>query len=367
MRSRTLGLGLVVIFGLGCQLSCQNFRSKTAGELPPQPPRGYKPAPLQLLGELGESEQPQFSPDGQRLLFISRNRPQHRNSQVYEYNFQSQRQRRLTFQDGDLTSPSYHPRKDQLLYSSTTDEIKEDPAYLKQTLSRLAARTDPEPKTPEEPILTHPWSHQPFEIYISGFRGENIQRLTHSPGFDAHADMHPLKDEFVFSSLRSGVLQVYRQELGQRRAQPLRPSPDHHQLEPRHSPSGEQLLFVEMSKDMKSSQIFLQKEPGAEFEPLTEGPFIHWNPGFSPDGRKVLFSSNRGDGRTFEIYSLEIATGCLKRLTYSRDNQTHPHWSPDGEKIALTADTEGRPQIYLMAYRPPKNCDAHKESQANED
>lgn len=353
-------LGGLLLFGL-LSSGCQNFRSQKShqeGRALPLPPKGFKPSPIRLLIDLENSEQAQFSPDGERLLFMSRQLSQHHQAQVYEYNIAQKRKRRITFQDGEILYPNYHPSKDLILYASTTDEIKENPKYIQRALQRLQ-NSEEEVK---EPSASLPWEDQPFEIYSSLRNGEEIRRWTRSPGYDGEPRFHPLQDKIVFSSLRSGSLQIYRQVGPQGRPQLVWGAPELHQTEPRFSPSDESLIWVQLSQDLKTSQIVRQSSPQQDPEPLTSGSFIHRQPEFSPDGEKLIFSSNRGDGETFQIYTLNIETGCLKRLTYTNSNQFYPRWSPDQKQVVFHSDESGKNRIYMMEYRAPEDCEESDES-----
>ncbi len=126
-----------------------------------------------------------FSPDGEKIYYISKNRKDHKNTQVHEYDLTMQRDRRVTFQDGEVLEV-FPLEKDQILYSSTTDEIKEQP---------FAVDTDPRyPKS---------------EIYHSDPYGNDIGRLTNSPGFDGEMLYVPAKKQMLFTSTRKETPGLY--------------------------------------------------------------------------------------------------------------------------------------------------------------
>ncbi|HEY8271329.1 MAG TPA: hypothetical protein VIG33_10615, partial [Pseudobdellovibrionaceae bacterium] len=62
-----------------------------------------------------------FSEDGEKIFYISKNRKGHKNTQIHEYDLTMQKDRRITFQDGDILT-LFPLENDQILYSSTTDE-----------------------------------------------------------------------------------------------------------------------------------------------------------------------------------------------------------------------------------------------------
>jgi len=70
------------------------------------------------------------------------------------------------------------------------------------------------------------------------------------------------------------------------------------------------------------------------------------NPAWSPDGRKIAFTSNR-DGNE-DIYVVDVEGGGLVNLTRSRGTDRKPVWSPDGRLIAFRGDRDGNGEVYVM-------------------
>jgi Tol biopolymer transport system component len=102
-----------------------------------------------------------LSTTGTQLLFSSSDRISHSHSQIYNLDLEALTEKRLTFQDGQVVKPFWF--MDKIIYSSTTDEIKERPLVL-QKFSGLAQPS--------------------FEIYQSDIEGTEIERLTDRPGKD---------------------------------------------------------------------------------------------------------------------------------------------------------------------------------------
>jgi hypothetical protein len=157
-------------------------------------PASSKPAALtgypQILGATplltgGYNRSAVFSLDGTKVYFISKNRRDHRNTQAYEYDLAKGTERRITFQDGEVLTIA--PAPDQkIYYSSNTDEIKEAP-FAAETDARFARA----------------------EIYSSDPFGEEIDRVTTSPGFDGEMVYLEAKKRLLFTSVRSGQAGLY--------------------------------------------------------------------------------------------------------------------------------------------------------------
>lgn len=153
-------LSLILLFVPFLLSSCSS-KSVLSNQLTIQGPDQLLGIGARPLTFLGQNYSPQFNSSGDRILFVSRNRPQHKNSQAYELNFQKVSERRVTFQDGDVSNPSYF-KFNEILYSSTTDEIKES-MVTREELSQSTNR---------------------IEIYSSDLFGNDIIRWTKSPGLD---------------------------------------------------------------------------------------------------------------------------------------------------------------------------------------
>lgn len=125
------------------------------------------PAEIIALNLPGQQSDPAFSSSGEKILYISWERKEHAHKQVYEYDFTSQREQRVTFQDGENKFPSYWTES-KIIYSSNTDEIKEN------VFSLYGADKSE-------------W----FELYSSDLVGEDIDRLTQRPGLDDKALRDP--------------------------------------------------------------------------------------------------------------------------------------------------------------------------------
>ena len=172
-----------------------------------------------------------FSVDGEKIYYISKNRVGHKNTQIHEYDLTMQRDRRLTFQDGDLLGV-FPLEKNHILYSSTTDEIKEQPFVA-----------DADPRYPRA------------EIYHSDLYGNEIGRLTEAPGFDGEMIYVPLKKQMLFTSTRSGIPGLYWLDLKTDQVRPFQVDKDKPQRNPSLSPDGKTLYWIEEDNNEKTQNI----------------------------------------------------------------------------------------------------------------
>lgn len=295
----------------------------------------------------GENIEGYFSPDGTRVLFRSEKRSQHSHPQIYEMDLSTMKERRVTFHDGEDTCAFYHPKSSRFYYSSTTDEIKEE-----KELEKKAASTSSLVSTA---LADLNGELPPFEIYESGLDGTDIQRLTNSDGYDSEVAVHPGGQMLVFSSMRSGDLELHVMDLRTKGVRRLTadPGPDGGAF---FSPKGRQVVWRHFSPDLSVAQIMTATIAGADTRALTTKKAIHWAPFWHPGGQEIIFSSNRDEAQNFELYTVDTRGLCLKRLTYSAGTDTNPSFSPDGTKIIYTSNQSGKNQLYIMDYKPPVSC-----------
>lgn len=169
----------------------------------------------------GHNESAVFSTDGEKIFYVSKNRNGHRNTQIHEYDLTMQRDRRITFQDGEVLR-IFPLENDRLLYSSTTDEIKEQPFVV-----------DLDQRYPRA------------EIYHSDLFGNHISRLTESPGFDGEMLFVPAKKQMLFTSGRHGALGLYWLDLTTDKVHPFQFELTRPQRNPALSPDGKTLFWIE--------------------------------------------------------------------------------------------------------------------------
>jgi Tol biopolymer transport system component len=298
-----------------------------------------------------------FSPDGFRVLFLSRNRPGHKNAQIYELNLKTRIERRISYHDGDDSSPSYHPDGTRVLYASETDELKEDAQIRKGLFTRF----------PPSGRFTRPLpTLSPTELYLAKPDGSEIKRLTSSQGYDGEARFDAAGKRIVFASTRTTQnertqIMIMRTDGGDLRA--LAPGFDD-DGSPSFSPDGKRIAFVRKSPEGTGSHIFtLELKAGSKLRQLTYVSALNVSPIWHPNGRDILFASNRAtstgaNNSEFDIWSVNTeGPPCAKRITNFDGSETGPAMSHDGARLVFAGDQSGRKQIYTMTFSPAEACD----------
>ncbi len=350
----------LVIFSLTL-LSCQSSKplvDKTAKELPfagrSQPLTAQTETSL-ITGMLdqegksidlkvvpvtlaGENEQPSFSRDGVKILFASRERPEHTQSQVYELTLNPLRERRVTYHDGDAASPVYHPDGVRLLYASTTDSLKNDPVFIENLKKIYTAQT--------ASVETNK-ANAKFDIFLSRLDGRDISRvLPNSLRGQASQPELALDSKgrvivFVAVSAERSDVMVYPLSGGS----PRKVSSDRESDSPKFSADGAKIIWVKIVP--KGSQLMMSTVPFNHGVAISEKIARHLSPSWHPNGEHIVFSSDRSGDGNLDLFIYSVKTKCLSRASQTKADEGAPVFSPDGKKLAFTSNLSGRNQIYL--------------------
>lgn len=78
---------------------------------------------------------------------------------------------------------------------------------------------------------------------------------------------------------------------------------------------------------------------------LTDHPAIDQQPAWSPDGATIAFASDRsGD---MAIWTMNADGSNPQPIPGLPGNQTQPRWSPDGNKLVFISDADGSPDLWI--------------------
>jgi TolB protein len=192
-----------------------------------------------------------------------------------------------------------------------------------------------------------------YDIYVANKKGRIIRQLTKTPGYDAEAVVSPKGDKIVFTSDRTGDLELWTMNLD---------GSDQRQITNAlgydggafFSPDGTKLVFrasrPQTEEEKKeyldylkkglvaptNMEIFTCNVDGSNLKQITKLGKANWAPFYHPGGKKIVFSSNHHSkrGYDFQLYMInEDGTG-LEALTTESIFNSFPMFSPDGKKLA---------------------------------
>ncbi|KAF0149550.1 MAG: WD40 domain-containing protein [Ignavibacteria bacterium] len=197
-----------------------------------------------------------------------------------------------------------------------------------------------------------------YDIYTSNPDGSNTELLIGGKGYDAEATASPDGRYVIFTSTRSGDLELWRYEIKTKKLLQLTNSlgydggaffsRDSKQIVWRASrPKGEDAesykkLLSEGYVEPKELDIFIADIDGNNVKQITNLPGANWAPFFHPSGKKVLFCSNhhsqKEGGRRFDIFMINVDGTGLVQITNSGLFDAFPMFSFDGKKLVFCSN-----------------------------
>jgi TolB protein len=185
--------------------------------------------------------------------------------------------------------------------------------------------------------------------------GESTQ-LCDDEGYDAEATISPKGDRIVFTSDRSGDLEIYTMDLDGGNVVQLTDeigydggpffSADGTKIVYRaHHPQDEEAiadytsLLAEHKIRPTQLEIYVMDADGKNRRQVTDLGAATFAPYFHPSGERIIFASNYPDrGREFEIWMINVDGTGLTQVTDSPGFDGFPMWSPDGKTLVFASN-----------------------------
>lgn len=234
--------------------------------------------------------------------------------------------------------------------------------FLKDGRIIYASTHEADAKCPETVMFSggrYVWPiYKSYNIYVANADGSDPQILIGGDSYDAEATVSPDGRYIVFTSTRSGDLELWRYDLQTKEYLQLTNelgydggaffSRDSKHIVWRASrPKGEDAenykkLLAQGLVEPKELNIFVADIDGKNARQVTNLPGANWAPFFHPDGKKVLFCSNHHSqnegGRRFDIFMINLDGTGLKQITNSGIFDAFPMFSYDGKKLVFCSN-----------------------------
>lgn len=242
---------------------------------------------------------------------------------------------------GRTTCSYYLPGNKKILYASTHKGGEACP-----------------PPPPPRADRKYLWAIYPeYDIYIANKKGKILRQLTDEPGYDAEATISPDGQKIVFTSTRSGDLELYTMNIDGSDVKQIT-SDLGYDGGAFFSPDSKKLVFrasrpatsdeIREYKDLLAQglvaptrmEIYTCNLDGSQMRQVTHLGKANWAPFYLPDNRRIIFSSNHHSERgfDFQLYVIhEDGTG-LERVTTESYFNAFPMFSPDGKKIVFSSN-----------------------------
>ncbi|NBC49468.1 MAG: hypothetical protein GVY22_16140 [Gammaproteobacteria bacterium] len=289
----------------------------------------------------GQNAEAYFSSDGNGLIFQA-TRGDRQCDAIYRMDVDGSNVRQVSSGEGATTCSFIAPDDDAIIYAST----------------HLGG-----PECPPKPDMSqgYVWPlYERYDIFRADPDGSNLVRLTDTPGYDAEGVYSPQGDKIVFTSVRSGDLELYLMNPDGTGVEQLTDVPgydggaffsrDGEWVVWRASrPEGEALadykaLLAEGLVRPSKLEIFIMNLEDREPIQLTDNGAANFGPYWHPDGEHVIFVSNMDDpkGRDFDLYLIDVETRELERVTHFPGFDGFPMFSYDGSKLVFASNRNNK-------------------------
>ena len=214
----------------------------------------------------------------------------------------------------------------------------------------------PKPEKREDGKYVWP-VYESFDIFVADLDGNIISQLTDEPGYDAEPTLSPKGDKIVFTSTRSGDLELYSMNIDGSEVTQIT-----HELGydggAFFSADGEKLIFrssrpksEEEIADYKAlleqglvtpteMELYICNADGSDLRQLTDLGKANWAPFFHPSGEKVIFSSNHATekGFPFNLYVINVDGSGLEQVTHDGVFDAFPMFTSDGKHLIFSSN-----------------------------
>ena len=199
--------------------------------------------------------------------------------------------------------------------------------------------------------------YESFDIFLADINGNLVQQITNTPGYDAEATVSPKGDKIVFTSMRTGDLELFTMNID---------GTGLHQVTNElgydggafFSSDGSKLVFrssrptspedIAIYKDLLKQglvmpthmEIYVCNVDGSDMMQVTKLGGANWSPFFHPSGRKIIFSSNHNSekGIPFNLYMINLDGSGLEQITFDGVFDAFPVFSNDGKRIVFSSN-----------------------------
>lgn len=224
---------------------------------------------------------PMFSPDGQRLVYVSF---EDKKPIVYVQSLQDGKRTRVAAFKGSNSAPAWAPDGRQLAVVLTRDDAS--------------------------------------QIYLIDDDGKNLKRLTQGGNIDTEPVFSPDGKTLYFTSDRGGSPQIYRMPADGGDAKRVTFSGSYN-VSPAVSPDGRHLAYI--SRDGGRFRVVLQEIASGQTRVLTDTARDE-SPSFAPNGQSVLYATVQNGRGILGSVSLDGKTRA--QLSEKGIDAREPAWGP---------------------------------------
>ena len=214
------------------------------------------------------------------------------------------------------------------------------------------------PPVPERKEGRYVWPiYAGYDIFEADLEGNIMRKLTDEPGYDAEATLSPNGDKIVFTSTRSGDLELYTMNIDGSDVKQITSdlgydggaffSPDGSKIVWRASrpKTDDEVakykgLLEEGLVEPTNMELFVANADGSDARQITDLGNANWAPFFHPSGEKILFSSNHNSQRgfPFNLFMINLDGTGLEQVTFDEAFDSFPMFSYDGKYLVFASN-----------------------------
>lgn len=221
--------------------------------------------------------------------------------------------------------------------------------------------------------------HPEYDIYAKDLASGAERALTTEWGYDAEATVSQKGDRMVYTSTKSGDLELWTANLDGSDARQVTDeigydggaffSHDGSKLVFRSTsftPEKREAEIAEYRALLKRwlvrpsrMEIMVCDVDGSNRRQVTSLGRANFAPYFFPDDKRIVFSTNHADpdrrGRNFDLYAIDVDGGNLERITRHEEFDGFPMFSPDGRWLVFAsnrgATRSGETNLYIARWK----------------
>lgn len=197
-----------------------------------------------------------------------------------------------------------------------------------------------------------------YDIFKADPDGSNLVRLTDTPGYDAEGVFSPQGDRIIFTSVRTGDLELFIMDPNGENVEQITNEPgydggaffsrDGQWIVWRASrPEGQELedyrnLLSQGLIRPSKLDIYVMNLNDREPIRLTDNGAANFAPYFHPDGKHIIFCSNMNSesGRAFDLFMVDKDTKEVEQVTYNPTFDGFPMFTYDGSKLVFASNRD---------------------------